>query len=368
MKNPSTTSLNFVSPMAVLIGLVACSLPNPSNVKAIQDPPGCSGANYQSGFDFALAQAHVGDIVPVVPRFGVVMEACRMINVTGSIYIATGKLTNFLNNATLDPGISVSGRYNILITSDLVGAGVSSPHGSISGVAMTVRALENVDGTALTGAFPETVGGGFHSTSISIVTPALGVVQQPAYPQGVTCFHGAANIQCTGYVTNAGDITLTNVTVIDNRVGRIQLLDPTSGQPFPANVILAPGEYARFANTFLPTPQERTAGSATSSITVTAQDTTEIGGPSSLVTTSTTTTNVIADNPAANLTDAALLADHKFGFNVTGQAGVKYAVQATMDIKSMNWVSLVTNTAPFNFVDDKAAQFPTRFYRAVSMP
>ncbi len=376
MERPHARSLNCVSRITTSIGLVACSLSFRSSVQAIEDPPGCSvpsggkGETSQSGINFALAQAHVGDSVRVIPLFGMVSGACRAVNVTGSVYIATGRLTNFLNNATLDPGLIVTYPCDILLTPALVGAGVSSPHGSVPGVPKTVRVMENVDGTVLSGSFPQTLSGGFHTASISIVTPAFQVIQHPTYPQGQKCFQAGSYVEYTGYVTNSGDITLTNVTIIDSRAGQIQLLHPADGQAFPTNVVLPPGASAVFSNGFMPTAEESIAGSATNLITATARDTTIIGGSNSFVTNSTTTASAICVNSglAATLSGNAFSGNQQFHCNVTGQAGMNYVVQTTTNLHLTNWVSLITNAAPFTFMDCNAALFPRRFYRAMALP
>ena len=128
-----------------------------ARVVAVEDPPGCSLANggrgntSQGGINFNLAQAHVGDTVQVFPSLGMVSNACRAVSVTGAIYIATGLLTNFLENVTLDPGVLVScptnalcrpGPYFITLTPALVGATVTSPNGSANGSPNTVRVVE----------------------------------------------------------------------------------------------------------------------------------------------------------------------------------------------------------------------------------
>ena len=376
MEASHTWSLNRGSRIKASIGLVACSLSLPSSVRAFEDPPGCSfpnggnGETFQSGINFAQAQAHVGDVVQVIPRFGMINGACRAVNVTGSVYIATGRLTNFLDNATLDPGLIVTYPCVILLTPELVGAGVSSPHGGVPGVPNTVRVMENVDGMALTGSFPEMLNGGFHTASISIVAPSLQVIQQPAYPQGQTNFQAGSNIEYIGYVTNSGDITLTNVTINDSRAGQIRLLNPADRQAFLANVVLPPGAYAVFSNSFMPTAQESVAGSATNRITVTARDTTIIGGSNSFVTHSTTTASTICFNSglSATLSVNAFSVNHQLYCNVRGQMGMNYVIQASTNLNLTNWVPLITNAAPFTFVDSNAALFPRRFYRAMALP
>lgn len=55
----------------------------------------------------------------------------------------------------------------------------------------------------------------------------------------------------------------------------------------------------------------------------------------------------------------------QFGFTVSGTTGAQYVVQASTNM--VNWVSLQTNTAPFNFVDNAAGSFQQRFYRTMSL-
>src|ERR1051325_8451985 len=114
---------SFILLLALLLSL--------ARVNAIEDPPGCSlqsgggGNTSVGGINFNLSQAHVGDAVPAFPNLGMASSGCRAVNVTGVVYIATGPLTNFLINVTLDPGFPIScpglapcqpGPYNILIT------------------------------------------------------------------------------------------------------------------------------------------------------------------------------------------------------------------------------------------------------------
>lgn len=284
----------------------------PVQVSAVEDPPGCSLANGGAGntslggINFNLAQAHVGDTVEVFPSLGMAPNACKADRVTGVVYIATGVLTNFLENVTLNPGEVVScpadglcrpGPYALLITPALVGADVSSPIGVAPGDPKSVRAVENGAGTVHSSITDEHLSD-FHSASIEIVTPCIQVIKQWSYPAGTNCFPiGAANL-FTGYVTNCGDIPLTNVVVVDNRAGRLQLFDPISGAEFSGNMPLPPGGYAVFANSFLPTSQETCAASVLSVITTTATDTTVIGGPHASVTNSSADISAICAVPA----------------------------------------------------------------------
>ena len=288
----------------------------PSRLRADEDPPGCSlagggtGNTSQGGINFALADAHVGDTVQAFPSLGMSSDACKAINATGSVYIATGLLTNFLVNVTLYPNELLScpvngrcemGPYNILITADLIGAPVSSPIGSILGVPKTVRAIENGSGTVLAGEHNESLSD-FHTATIRIVTPCIQVVKTCELPPGQGCFAAGTPIAFRGSVTNCGDITLTNVAVIDGRAGPMQLFDPTNGLALTNNVILPPGAYAVFTNSFNSTLGEACAGSATDAITATGTDITAIGGSRASVTNSYSATCGICAEPAIVVT------------------------------------------------------------------
>ena len=56
----------------------------------------------------------------------------------------------------------------------------------------------------------------------------------------------------------------------------------------------------------------------------------------------------------------------QFALTVNGVPGYKYVVQASTNMAS--WASILTNTAPFTFVDTNASQFKQRFYRSFYLP
>jgi hypothetical protein len=56
----------------------------------------------------------------------------------------------------------------------------------------------------------------------------------------------------------------------------------------------------------------------------------------------------------------------QYALTVAGTPGLKYVVQASTNL--VNWVPLLTNTAPFTFVDANAGSFRQRFYRSVYAP
>jgi hypothetical protein len=58
--------------------------------------------------------------------------------------------------------------------------------------------------------------------------------------------------------------------------------------------------------------------------------------------------------------------NNQFRFMVNGWTGTNYVVQTTTNLTTPNWISLLTNSAPFTFTDANMAS-PQRFYR-VQLP
>jgi hypothetical protein len=67
--------------------------------------------------------------------------------------------------------------------------------------------------------------------------------------------------------------------------------------------------------------------------------------------------------PAAQLS-AAVCTGGQFSFTVLGTTGQMYVVQASTNL--LDWVSVLSNTAPFVFVDSNTAGFNQRFFRALN--
>jgi hypothetical protein len=86
------------------------------------------------------------------------------------------------------------------------------------------------------------------------------------------------------------------------------------------------------------------------------------GGPGS--TNKITTANSTPGSTSASMTQASY-ANGQYSFTVSGTSGGQYVVQASTNM--LNWVSLQTNTAPFQFVDPNASQFKQRFYRTLGL-
>jgi endonuclease/exonuclease/phosphatase family metal-dependent hydrolase len=70
----------------------------------------------------------------------------------------------------------------------------------------------------------------------------------------------------------------------------------------------------------------------------------------------------------ATLSAAAANPSGQFQFTVTGTPGSNYVVQVSTNLSSSNWLSLQTNSSPFNFIDTNWHSYSQRFYRAVALP
>jgi uncharacterized repeat protein (TIGR01451 family) len=258
-----------------------------------------------SKINFDTRSAHLYDTVQLFPVLGMVQGACEALNATGSIYIASGLLVRFLDNKTLDPGFvyecptytsppCTPGPYNITITPELVGAGVVYPEGSIAGVPDTVRALQwsicsHVRSSQAFESFDF-----IDTDSIYVVHPCIAVVTQCLLPTGRSCFNAGEAVVFTGYVTNCGNINLTNVIANGTQTGRLVFNDPVSGLPLSTNsnggITLTVGSVATYRDSYVPTLTETCAGTTRQAVNVTGTDTSESGGPNASVTNSASAT------------------------------------------------------------------------------
>ncbi len=80
-----------------------------------------------------------------------------------------------------------------------------------------------------------------------------------------------------------------------------------------------------------------------------------------------TVTQVLTTNAPAVTPSLAQFAytNNQFSFTVTGTTGSNYVVQATTNLAQPNWIPLVTNPAPFVFIQSNANFYGQRFYRGV---
>ena len=74
--------------------------------------------------------------------------------------------------------------------------------------------------------------------------------------------------------------------------------------------------------------------------------------------------------PNGKLSASYLKSGGPVQFTLSGAAGRTYIVQASTDM--INWVPIFTNSAPasglLQFIDSKATNYPSRFYRTVLEP
>jgi hypothetical protein len=75
-----------------------------------------------------------------------------------------------------------------------------------------------------------------------------------------------------------------------------------------------------------------------------------------------------AINMAATLVSPVYTTNSQFLFSVTGRAGSNYVIQAATNLSAPNWLPVLTNAAPFTFVESNGVPRPQRFYRAVFLP
>lgn len=361
----------------VILAMIGTTLPLIQPCAAAEFPPGCGAngsARFEHRFNFNHHQAHLGDTVPVYVTFGIAAGACQATNVNAAVYLAPGKAFDTLIDATFVPGIPVTSPrppfeqvpYEILITPDLIGAGVSSPLGSVPGLPKMVRALHSLTGKVMTEFLDEF--GTLAGDAVGIVTPGIQVQEWCAYPPGRSYFEADRPVEFTGLVTNTGDIRLTNVTISHSRTLLGFGLTDLNGFPLIQPLTLDPGQAVAFKGSYAPTSQEACAQSARCSVTVRGRDITIHDCPRASVTNTMTTRAAMSPfGPPAILSAPTSMADHSFRFNVEGRPGLQYVVEAAATPDSKTWVPIHTNTAPFTFVDPAAGLCPSQFFRVRSL-
>jgi hypothetical protein len=248
------------------------------------------------------------------------------------------------------------------------------PQGSIGGAPNTVRALQWSYSTHV-----RSNPSGFElldrvtTDSITIVHPGIQTVEQCVLPQGRMGFAPGEAVVLTGYVTNCGDINLTNVIANGTQAGRLVLNDPVTGSPLATNTnggaFLAVGSMAIYRASYVPTLTEASRGFTTNSVTVTATDTSEIGGPSAAVSDSTFATCPICVAPCVSISMSNGVATIVW----SATPGQKYRVQYRQDLNGGTvWSNLTPDIMAFAFSatnqDNILGTAGQRFYRVVTLP
>lgn len=91
------------------------------------------------------------------------------------------------------------------------------------------------------------------------------------------------------------------------------------------------------------------------------------GSPASDLSVLGTVIQVPTNAPAATPTiTAPSFNGSQFQFTVNGTPGSNYVVQATTNLTTPNWIPIMTNPAPFVFIQSNASLFSQRFYRGVA--
>ena len=115
------------------------------------------------------------------------------------------------------------------------------------------------------------------------------------------------------------------------------------------------------------------SGATNASYTKTGLSTNDAGNYTVLATNSSgSVTSAVASLTV--LTSAATLAaptwttNQTFQLTVARETNLNYIVQVNTNLNYTNWVSLLTNTAPFTYTDTAASNSSQRFYRAIYKP
>jgi hypothetical protein len=113
------------------------------------------------------------------------------------------------------------------------------------------------------------------------------------------------------------------------------------------------------------------AGAETATLSLTNVQPAQAGGYSVVVnnvagSATSTVARLTVLMPSEILTAPFYTAGGEFQFNLAGEAGSNYVVEASTNL--VDWIPLITNTSPFLFTDTNAVSFPLRFYRAHPSP
>jgi len=117
---------------------------------------------------------------------------------------------------------------------------------------------------------------------------------------------------------------------------------------------------------------DRITGADSANLSIIQVQPSDAGGYTVVVTNSSgSVTSLVATltvGPAAKLEAPAFSMDSGLQFTVSGAFSHNYVVQANFDLTSTNWISLLTNAAPFVFTDPMPSDVSRRFYRALYAP
>jgi len=151
-----------------------------------------------------------------------------------------------------------------------------------------------------------------------------------------------------GVVTNAGNATLANVTVVDDQAGKV--LD---------NIFLSPGEAVAFIGMYLVT---NCGPNVPSGITATANDLCTL----SRVTNRFTTTCAALCAPSGPLIFGSKMEGPNFVFSFTTETNRTYTIQATITLSPPNWQPIASFAGDGSVVTiQDAIMDGKKFYRVL---
>ena len=214
------------------------------------------------------------------------------------------------------------------------------------------------------------------SSTNSIVSQTFAISVVPTPPPTLNPVQNVSVDQTAGLQT----ITLTGIT--SGLPAPNQALKVTAFSNNPRLVLNPTIQYASPANVAQLTfqPSKKLAGTATITVKVTDENMrndfvlqrfTITVLPSAGRLAAPVSRSIAVDGAASGTNLEATLtsvanANAQFSFQVTGQAGSQYAVQATSDLT--HWTSLQTNTSPFVFRASTSGGPSQQFFRAVYLP
>jgi hypothetical protein len=220
------------------------------------------------------------------------------------------------------------------------------------------------------------------SSNLQLVpTPTISYTFPNSY--GTVSFTPAASMVGTSIIS----ITVNNGQKTNNIITRsftVTVVPPGSTAPHitgqPTNLVAMSGQTVTFSVTATGTApliyrwqcNSNILPSATNAVLkltgVTANQAGQYCVTVSNIAGTTNTAAALTVNPttAATLATVAPPSQGQFALTVNGVTGYKYVVQVSTNL--VTWVSVMTNIAPFTFVDTNASQFKQRFYRSFYLP
>lgn len=280
----------------------------------------------------------------------------------------------YLNRLAIWPGLK-AGRPNALVSTDTqVGNGTDAPSLSFINPASVVLALnfggENLvrDDIPFTGVSsdisnPTVVTNGGYTVTLSAPSDALNTAAEgdPLFGSFIWASDQAEeSVKVEGL--DPGKSYHVYYLDGDDRFGyafNMLLTLTASNQMAIGHMSWGPASADQNDYIYLPTT---VSGSTWLNATMTMDGESYGAGFAGLVVVDDSLTNA----PTAATTGSFFYGNGQFQFSISGTTGNHYVVEATTNLADGIWVPVITNVAPFTFVESNADAFSQRFYRVVS--